>query len=513
MTRRRALGTVLVVAWLALLGWHARDSYLQPQMTRLAQATLSLEPGTHFYAVRMGGEIVGMASSRLDTVPDGFLLEDRLSLEIEAMAAEGAATATTTVHLSRTLQMDRFSFELSSDAGRFQASGEMEGDTLLRVVVEAGGGPQELSFRVGDRPLSAAAVPLRIARGGELGVGRTLRLPIFDPSTVTTRQVEVEVMERDTIILADSAIRDPRSGRWVGDGERSVTARRLNERYGGIEVESWIDEEGRIIRSSSPMGLSLERMPFELVEQERGDRARADRGDPSPDLVFSTAIAADAELTALEGRDELRFLLSGVELEGFELEGGRQELRGDTLIVRRERIAELAPGFSLPYPRMDLADHLRPEPLIQSGDARVQRAARDAVRGLGPARTDPTRVALRLNEAVHEMLVKEITFSLPSALQVLETRRGDCNEHTVLYVAMARALGLPARMAVGLVHLEGSFFYHAWPEVWLGEWVAVDPTLGQAPAGVTHLRFMTGNLAQQIEIARLIGNLRIRSLS
>ena len=34
---------------------------------------------------------------------------------------------------------------------------------------------------------------------------------------------------------------------------------------------------------------------------------------------------------------------------------------------------------------------------------------------------------------------------------------------------------------MGLVHIRGSFYYHAWPEVWLGEWVAVDPTLGQAP--------------------------------
>jgi len=513
VTRRRALGILLVVAWLGLMGWHARDSYLQPEMTRLAQATLSLEPGTYFYAVRMGGQVVGMASSRLDTIPDGFLLEDRLSLEIQAMAAEGAATAGTTVHLSQTLQMTRFSFELSSDAGRFQASGEMQGDSLLQVVVEAGGGPEELSFRVGDRPLSAAALPLRIARGGELRVGRVLRFPVFDPSTVSTRQVEVEVMERDTIILPDSAIRDPGSGRWAGDGGRPVTAWRLKERYGGIEVESWIDEDGRMIRSSSPMGLSLERMPFELVDQERSDRLLADRGGSSPDLVFSTAIAADAELTDLEAGDELRFLLSGVELDGFELDGGRQELRGDTLVVRRERMDELTPGFSLPYPRMDLADHLRPEPLIQSGDPRVERVARDAVRALGPGRADPTRAALRLNDVVHQMLDKEITFSLPSALQVLETRRGDCNEHTVLYVALARALGLPARTAVGLVHLEGSFFYHAWPEVWLGEWVAVDPTLGQGPAGVTHLRFMTGNLAQQVEIARLIGNLRIRSLS
>ena len=110
---------------------------------------------------------------------------------------------------------------------------------------------------------------------------------------------------------------------------------------------------------------------------------------------------------------------------------------------------------------------------------------------------------------VNRMLEKEITFSVPNALQVLDSGQGDCNEHTVLFVALARALGLPARTAVGLVYMNDAFFYHAWPEVWLGEWVAVDPTFGQYPADAAHLRFVIGGLAQQVEIIRLIGNLNI----
>jgi transglutaminase-like putative cysteine protease len=68
-------------------------------------------------------------------------------------------------------------------------------------------------------------------------------------------------------------------------------------------------------------------------------------------------------------------------------------------------------------------------------------------------------------------------------------------------------------VAVGLAYLDGSFYYHAWPEVWLGDWVAVDPTVGQVPADAAHLRFMTGGLARQVEIARLFGSLRIEVIS
>jgi transglutaminase-like putative cysteine protease len=122
---------------------------------------------------------------------------------------------------------------------------------------------------------------------------------------------------------------------------------------------------------------------------------------------------------------------------------------------------------------------------------------------------DPRAIALKLNQWVHDSLQKEITFSVPDALDVLRTRKGDCNEHTQLYVALARAIGIPARIATGLAYVRGKFYFHAWPEVYLGDWVAVDPTFGQFPADAAHLRFAVGGILQQTELIRLVGNLKI----
>jgi transglutaminase-like putative cysteine protease len=126
-----------------------------------------------------------------------------------------------------------------------------------------------------------------------------------------------------------------------------------------------------------------------------------------------------------------------------------------------------------------------------------------------------------LTRYVNALLEKKPTVSLPSALEVLRTKIGDCNEHTALYVAMARAAGLPARIAVGLVFVrgvQGAFYYHAWPEVYIDEgkgrglWLPVDPTLNQFPADGTHLRLVRGGLEQQAAIVPLIGKLRITVL-
>ena len=131
---------------------------------------------------------------------------------------------------------------------------------------------------------------------------------------------------------------------------------------------------------------------------------------------------------------------------------------------------------------------------------------------VGRRRDDARKVEL-ISDWVYKNIEKRVTVSVPSAVEVLETRRGDCNEHTVLYVALARAAGVPARTAAGLVYVGGSFYYHAWPEVYLRGWVAVDPTLGQFPADAAHLRFTVGGLARQVELVRLIGRLQIEVLA
>jgi len=118
------------------------------------------------------------------------------------------------------------------------------------------------------------------------------------------------------------------------------------------------------------------------------------------------------------------------------------------------------------------------------------------------------KVARRLMQWMHANIEQRAVPSLPSAVEVLQNRVGDCNEFTVLYVALARALGLPARANAGLVYLGRRFYYHAWPEVYAGRWISLDPAFGQMPADATHIRIVTGGLEKQMEIAKLIGKLK-----
>jgi len=61
-------------------------------------------------------------------------------------------------------------------------------------------------------------------------------------------------------------------------------------------------------------------------------------------------------------------------------------------------------------------------------------------------------------------------------------------------------------------NLDGAFYYHAWSEVWLGQWVAVDPTFHQFPADATHVKFVEGGPEQHVALLKVIGQISLEIL-
>ena len=144
-------------------------------------------------------------------------------------------------------------------------------------------------------------------------------------------------------------------------------------------------------------------------------------------------------------------------------------------------------------PQPDAARFLECDALVQCDDPKIRAFAAVIVR----SERDPWARALLIEDWVYRNIRKRTVLSLPSAADVLARREGDCSQHTVLFTALARAAGVPTRMAAGLVwsEEEQAFAYHAWPEVFVGRWVWTDPTFGQPVADATHLKLATGDVA------------------
>ncbi len=326
----------------------------------------------------------------------------------------------------------------------------------------------------------------RLADAG-LAPGSRRQWTVFDPATLRNAPVTVEVGRREL----------------VRGGNVSIPAFRVEMEYAGLHTTSWVTDTGEVVREESPMGLISVREPAERA------KAMAVPGQMRADLLAAAAVVPVMKQRIDNPRDvrRLRLRLEGANLSGPDLQSAAQTIEGNIVELRDPQ--EIGAGTI----DTDTARFLAPEPFIESDAPEIRAEAETAVRNV----TGNRARAEALTRHVNAMLEKKPTISLPSAREVLRTKIGDCNEHTVLYVAMARAVGIPARIDVGLVLVRGAFYYHAWPEVYIeagsqGYWLPVDPTFNQFPADATHLRLARGGLDKQVAILPLIGHLKITVL-
>lgn len=120
-----------------------------------------------------------------------------------------------------------------------------------------------------------------------------------------------------------------------------------------------------------------------------------------------------------------------------------------------------------------------------------------ATKIIGDASTDFEKIS-KLVKWVFANLEKTMAKNSDNALDVLDKKAGDCTEHTLLFVTLARAIGIPSREVGGIAYMAGEKIpkmgWHAWAEFHDGkQWVTADPTWNQTLVDGTHIKFSEGS--------------------
>ena len=481
----RALSILVVLAWVAQMGVLARRNVEASSMT-LGADLARYGSSAQWKGVYSRGEKIGFLVGQTIPLADGYDLQEDGRLQMTLLGASTAARLHTSAIVDREFQLRSFTFSLDPGTGPIAVRGIVDGKTL-RITVQTPSGTRTENRDLAEPPALSLNLSRRLAAAG-LRPGLHLEVPVFDPATLRNAPMTVDVGPREVVRAA----------------ERPIPAFKVRTSFGGIASTSWITDVGEVVREESPLGF--------MVVKETRERALslAMSGEVQADMYESAAVVPDPPRSIDDPStlQRLRIRLTGVDLAAADVQGDGQTVTGDVLEIRDAR------GLRPQRSSEDLTPFLKPELFIESDAPEVIEEAQRAVGGVTGARAR----AEKLVRYVNDLLEKKPTVSLPSAREVLRTKVGDCNEHTVLYVAMARALGLPARIAVGLVYLRGAFYYHAWPEVYVaeadgrGRWLPVDPTLNQFPADPTHVRLARGGLDRQAVILTVIGRAKMTIL-
>ncbi len=106
-----------------------------------------------------------------------------------------------------------------------------------------------------------------------------------------------------------------------------------------------------------------------------------------------------------------------------------------------------------------------------------------------------------------------------SASEAYRSKSGDCTEQAVLLAALARAAGVPARVAIGLVYSNERFYGrsyvfvpHAWVQAWVGDrWASYDSGMEEFTSGHIVLGLSNGEQGKYMAVMRQLRALEITS--
>ena len=315
--------------------------------------------------------------------------------------------------------------------------------------------------------------------------------------------VEVTVFEGTFLKSLDAVLKVVAKKKILFNGiETDVTEIEMLVPDLGITTTSFVDRGGRTLETKIA-GMFVLRAESE---------AQAKDVACAFDAVRMSVIAVDKpianshevkKMTAvLDGLSNPQLVLNTPRYKYVELGNGRYRLETQT-----EDVSGLAP---LPLPVTDarFAEDLESTSLLQCDHPKIIAKAKEIVGNTKHA----WPAAKRLSSWVWASLDKVGTAALSNAVETLESKRGDCTEHTALFVALARAVGIPARPCTGLVYWArgGGFGYHQWASIYVGKWVEIDPTFNQPVADGTHIKFAEGGWSEAARIISLIGTLKIK---
>ena len=494
----RPISMLMLVAWIAVMAVLVHRSYVQAS-GNMATDLARYGSAAQWRGVYYRGEKLGFTVSQTVPFEDGeaqngagFELQEDGQLQMSLLGAHTITTLRTSARVNRAFELQSFDFSLDPGTGPIKIGGTVRG-LDLHIAITSGGRTRTEVRRLAEPPMLSLNLVRRLADGG-LTPGAVHQWNLFDPATLRNAPVTVRVGEREIVRSANTPI----------------PAFRVEMEFSGLNTTAWITDTGEIVREESPLGF--------ITVRETPERARALAidGRIRQDLLRASAVvpSVTARTPPLPPIDDprdvrrLRMRVEGVDLSSPELQGAGQRIDGTIVEISDAQKLVAGPVES------DLAQYLRAEPFIESDDPDIRAAA---VESIGSAVGTRAR-AEAMTRYVNSIVQKKPTVSLPSAREVLRTRIGDCNEHTALFVAMSRAAGIPARIAVGLAYVRGAFYYHAWPEVYISEgasrgfWLPVDPTFNQFPADATHLRLARGGLDKQAAILPMIGRVTITLL-
>ena len=464
-----------IIIWVILFGALLKRDYFIKTVDVRENQIIKRGREESFAGIYFQRERIGFVKNRLTESGSGeYILYQDAFMYLNILNESHPVDMRVKATLTRDMLLKDFVLHFTSPFYKMDAEGHVEGD-LVNFSLTTGKETISDSIRLKKPPFLSTNRRSYLLKQG-LQPGDKLKVPYFDPISLSGKDTVIVYKGRKKILV----------------NQRVYNLHHFVETFSGIKINSWLDDEGKVVKEESPAGFIY------IAEPEFKAKDLKVKGK---EILSSVSIPVTGGRLDLTGRTSIRYRLTLPEGTDFDLDKDRQSFEGDILTIQEKSLPGAGVKACNGFP-----EELASTPYIQTKNLRITRLAQKVA---GEESNDLSRVKV-LAEWVFGNLEKRPVLGIPDALSTLNTKMGDCNEHAALFAALARNAGIPTRIASGVTFFEGAFYYHAWNEVCLdNSWYSVDTTKNQFPADLSHIKFVEGETDKQIKIAALLGKLKI----
>jgi hypothetical protein len=457
-------------------------------------------PRTQYMAIMMAGKKVGHSVATFKIDKGKAMTNVKMTM---TMARGGMEITIVTDALEiETPDGKPLGFSLTINLGAMGQTvtrGDIGKDGKLKIVKNLAGMTQNETM---DWPKGALMSHGRmiLERNAGLKPKTTITSTVFDPATLAARTATSTVGKKTKVDLL---------GRVVMLTEvKSV----MQSSMGKINATTYVDDEFIPLKSIVPaLGMKIEMIDC--------SKAAAMASNETLELISKVILSSPAALNkaALGGTLVYTIKPTSPTAELKFLDDANQSVKTAddktiTLTIRPTPAPKNAPIF---YKGKDptALEALKPSSYVQSDHKTIKALAKKAIGDAKDAATAATRIEKFVRSYIK---TKNLTVGYASAVEVAQSREGDCTEHAVLTASLCRAVGIPAQVVIGLAYVNGFaehrnvFGPHAWNRAFIGgKWVGLDSALEEFNTGHIALACGDGVCDDMLNVVNTIGNFKI----
>ncbi|MCX5848546.1 MAG: transglutaminase-like domain-containing protein [Deltaproteobacteria bacterium] len=472
-------GVFITFAFLMLL--FIRLEFFQKKLEPVTalQISKSQLPRDTWMNIYQNNKKIGFVHRTLTTLGEKLHFNETVFMQINTMGITQALNILTEGDLNPDTTLSSFNFNLNSSMFRFNARGYVANNKLI-LFTGMPNAQRKSEIPLKDIPHISGSI-YDAAFHADLEKDTASNFSIFDPSTMSIRAIKVTRSADEIIPLM---------------GKRILTKKYCAD-FMGAKNCAWLSKEGDVLKETGILGISMEKVSPQKAREGISDQVNFD-------LTQISSIPSNVEITEPEKLREIKIKIGGIS-GSLLLDSDRQKFQHNILTITKENLSSFPVLNNI---SKEIAVFLKPSPLMQSDDPQIKAQAGKIIK---PTDT-PEEKARKIVNWAYRNLEKKPALSVPNALEVLKNKSGDCNEHSVLTVALLRAAGIPAQIEAGLVYLHGRFYYHAWVVFYSKKWITADAVFNQLPADVTHIRLVRGDGGEQLNLIGVIGKIKLEVL-